>query len=47
VNLVFRPKPAANADSKSEPSVHHPPSTIHKSEDLDIPTYYRRGVPLN
>ncbi|MGH7952590.1 MAG: hypothetical protein ACREFE_11825, partial [Limisphaerales bacterium] len=25
---------------KSEP-------TIHKGEDLDIPTYYRRGVPLN
>jgi cell division protein FtsZ len=21
--------------------------TIHKGEDLDIPTYYRRGVPLN
>jgi cell division protein FtsZ len=25
---------------KSEP-------TIHKGEDLDIPTYLRRGVPLN
>ena len=25
---------------KSEP-------TIHKGEDLDIPTYYRRGVVLN
>jgi cell division protein FtsZ len=25
---------------KSEP-------TLHKGEDLDIPTYYRRGVPLN
>ena len=25
---------------KSEP-------TIHKGEDLDIPTYIRRGVPLN
>ena len=25
---------------KSEP-------TIHKGEDLDVPTYYRRGVPLN
>jgi hypothetical protein len=25
---------------KSEP-------TIHKGEDLDVPTYIRRGVPLN
>jgi cell division protein FtsZ len=25
---------------KSEP-------TIHKGEDLDIPTYYRRGIVLN
>jgi cell division protein FtsZ len=25
---------------KSEP-------TIHKGEDLDVPTYYRRGMPLN
>ena len=21
--------------------------TIHKGEDLDVPTYFRRGMPLN